>query len=735
MMGVILKQLVGRGDIPEYLREAFQVAKRNFGGRGPQLPDLMGLLKITIASLLEVFICIDALDECLPKHLPELLGSLRDIARELPKMRIFLTGRPHIMEDIQRYFSKAVVVPISPNTDDIRSYLEMKLDSDPEPEAMNDGLRADILRIILEKTSDMCVGEPGIPLYQGCILTTIMCRFLLVSLHIEAILGEVTIRQRKKKLQEMTQGNGLSDAYTATLTRMKAQKGNKSILGLKVLMWVLYSERPLRVEELCHALGVEVGSTDLDHENIPASRTLLASSLGLVTVEASSFTVRLVHFTLQEHLLSDPTLFHSPHSTIAEVCLTYLNFRCVWDLPRTPFWLALETMPLVIYASCYWAEHTRRGITENVKTLALRLLAGFDKHCSAEMMISHQVRNGSSPRGLSWDLSASGFTGLHAVAFHGIVEVVAPLLEMKEWDVNARDSVSCTPLIWAAVRGHEEVVKMLLEREDVNPNLADHRYCQTPLLWAVEQRCDAMVKVLLEREGVNPDQAEPFSGNTPLLLAAELGHEGIVKMLLEREDVNPNRIYPTFGGTSLAMAALKEHEAIVKMFLERQDVNPDLADTEYGRTPLSYAAEEGNEWIVKMLLEREDVNPNRACGGDGATPLWLAAWYGHKEVVKMLLECEGINPNLANNDNGRTPLSQAAKYGNGGIVKMLLERNDVRIDTRDNENQTPLSLAGANGHDKVARMISERASTKCDTADPGSQASLPLLAGHGGVYN
>ena len=115
-------------------------------------------------------------------------------------------------------------------------------------------------------------------------------------------------------------------------------------------MWVLYSERPLRAEELCHALGVEIGCTDLDHENIPALRTLLASSLGLVTVESSSSTVRLVHFTPQEHLLSDSTRFHSSHSTIAEVCLTYLNSRYVRDLSPTVF-SAPTTMPLLGYAS------------------------------------------------------------------------------------------------------------------------------------------------------------------------------------------------------------------------------------------------------------------------------------------------------------------------------------------------------------------------------------------------
>src|SRR5207302_11271946 len=114
----------------------------------------------------------------------------------------------------------------------------------------------------------------------------------------DAILGEVTIRQRKKKLEEMTGGHGLSNAYTATLTRLRAQTGNKAILGLKVLMWVLYAERPLRVGELCHALGVEVGSAELDVENVPTLRTLLASCLGLVALEESSSTVRLVHHTL-----------------------------------------------------------------------------------------------------------------------------------------------------------------------------------------------------------------------------------------------------------------------------------------------------------------------------------------------------------------------------------------------------------------------------------------------------
>jgi len=155
IIGALLKQLVSRGGILDHVREAFQKAKKEFGGRAPRLADLMGMLKIVIASLPQVFICLDALDECLPKYVPELLESLRDIVQESPRTRIFLTGRPHVREDVQRYFSAAVVIPICPNPDDIRNYVEMRLDRDSEPEAMSNDLRVDIVRVILEKISNV----------------------------------------------------------------------------------------------------------------------------------------------------------------------------------------------------------------------------------------------------------------------------------------------------------------------------------------------------------------------------------------------------------------------------------------------------------------------------------------------------------------------------------------------------------------------------------------------------
>ena len=149
VLGAILKGLVGRREIPKEIVAAFQE------GRRPLLADLKGMLKTAIDSLPQVFICIDALDEYLPRDLPVLLESLRGIVRESPLTRIFLTGRPPVREAIQRYFTKAIVIPVNPNQDDIRNYVEMKLDRDDEPEAMDDVLRADIVKTILAKMSDM----------------------------------------------------------------------------------------------------------------------------------------------------------------------------------------------------------------------------------------------------------------------------------------------------------------------------------------------------------------------------------------------------------------------------------------------------------------------------------------------------------------------------------------------------------------------------------------------------
>jgi len=93
-------------------------------------------------------------------------------------------------------------------------------------------------------------------------------RFLLVSLNIDAILQEPTIHRRRQKLNLIADGLGLGDAYGATLDRIRGQGGEKARLGMAALMWISHAERPLKPDELLHALAIEIGSPDLNSDNI-----------------------------------------------------------------------------------------------------------------------------------------------------------------------------------------------------------------------------------------------------------------------------------------------------------------------------------------------------------------------------------------------------------------------------------------------------------------------------------
>ena len=64
------------------------------------------------------------------------------------------------------------------------------------------------------------------------------------------------------------------------------------------------------------------------------------------------------------------------------------------------------------------------------------------------------------------------------------------------------DSVA---LLWAAENGHEEVVRILLERSDINADGPD-RGGRTPLMWASGRESEGVVRILLERNDVNPDK-------------------------------------------------------------------------------------------------------------------------------------------------------------------------------------------------------------------------------------
>jgi len=92
-------------------------------------------------------------------------------------------------------------------------------------------------------------------------------------------------------------------------TGLKDKPGGMAKLGMVALMWISQSELPMSADELCHALGVQIESTDPNSDSIPSMQTVSSSCLGLVTAEKEESWARLVHFTLREYLNSCSRIF------------------------------------------------------------------------------------------------------------------------------------------------------------------------------------------------------------------------------------------------------------------------------------------------------------------------------------------------------------------------------------------------------------------------------------------
>ena len=239
----------------------------------------------------------------------------------------------------------------------------------------------------------------------------------------------------------MTAGLGLGDAYGATLDRIKAQDSYKSRLGTTALMWICHSERELGAQELCQALAVDIGSTDYNADDAPSIQTVLSCCQGFVVVDNEGSAVRLIHYTLREYLVS---FFQSPHSTIAETCLTYLNSEQVMALSDSRV-QSIQPSPFLEYSSLLWGTHMKKEPSDRGKTLALKLFSHYECHISIRLLLEYTL----GQYRLRSIVNFYKFTGLHYASIFGLVEVARALTMMDGVDINGMDETGATPLLWA----------------------------------------------------------------------------------------------------------------------------------------------------------------------------------------------------------------------------------------------------------------------------------------------
>jgi len=158
VLGVLLKQVVGSLEqIPKEITDAFQRHKKFIGGRKLQLSEIVKLLG-SFSSTQCTYFCLDAVDECAAPDRAKILLSLKEIIKMSPTTRVFLTGRPHVGDEVGKYLPGAVTpVSINPRKDDIIQYIHAKLAEDTTSNEMDERLEAEIVKKILENFSEMSV--------------------------------------------------------------------------------------------------------------------------------------------------------------------------------------------------------------------------------------------------------------------------------------------------------------------------------------------------------------------------------------------------------------------------------------------------------------------------------------------------------------------------------------------------------------------------------------------------
>jgi hypothetical protein len=154
MIGALIKQLVRRVQtVPVSVLDLFR--QRQKDERSLDEEDARKIFGLILDQFDTIYICIDALDECVPESRAQLLQFLK--AMDSPFIRLFLTGRHSVEAEVIGTLStlSPSIVPIIAAEEDIQIYLYQKLESDRTPEAMNENLKNEIMKKLLEKSQGL----------------------------------------------------------------------------------------------------------------------------------------------------------------------------------------------------------------------------------------------------------------------------------------------------------------------------------------------------------------------------------------------------------------------------------------------------------------------------------------------------------------------------------------------------------------------------------------------------
>ena len=268
--------------------------------------------------------------------------------------------------------------------------------------------------------------------------------------------------------------------------------------------------------------------------------------------------------------------------------------------------------------------------------------------------------------------------------------------------LNVCDECNNTPLHYAALHGHLDIIRMLINF-GCDASIKGQRGW-TPLHFACKGGHSNVVKMLLSKRSYNFMSVDD-NGNLPIHIAATFGHWDIIQMLATDFGCDIN-IAGEHGWTALHYACQGGHISTVKKLIRELNCYPNKKNSKHGSTPIHIAALYGELDIVRLLVEEFGCNVNSR-NEQGRMPLHAASAGGHSETVSVLILQFGCNP-MSKDGCGYTPLHHAAEIGHVETVSMLVSEYGCNPIDKNDSGNTPLHIACMKGHcDVIKFFVSE----------------------------
>lgn len=262
---------------------------------------------------------------------------------------------------------------------------------------------------------------------------------------------------------------------------------------------------------------------------------------------------------------------------------------------------------------------------------ASALLWAADK--GYESTARQALANGAKPSATN----RKGDTSLHLATNAGNLSMARFLLNAGV-DVNQQNKYSEIPLNAPARDGNKELVKLLLDQPGIDPDVLGRARIrpprlreQTPLSYAAMNGHVDVLNILLATNRVNIESKDS-RGWTPLAYAAAYGQAEVMEVLINVPGIQLES-RARWGITPLMLAVIYGHEAVARIIIEQESVKGD-AECDAESTALWFAVVHSHSNIAKLLLEK-GCNPHYRCHM-GNTPFLLAINNGQEEIVKWM---------------------------------------------------------------------------------------------------